>query len=264
MAIEEGPVQGRAKAARELFEAAATTDVELVMLSGMELCVLGGERHLLADEAVTKLWLAADVKKRTMMMELSTRSLLQRGLLIADEVPGPGQGSAAAHKYPVKPELGMVLTARTRPTVAVLCHVEGTGGRSMKMYVVGDQEQPARGVVVELPAQYPPGKFPSAKKLGALGALYRYVLVSPEKAADMLAQWAITPPPGKPGTPDGARTVSVFCHHKEQPLRIQTTTIIGDGQTARLAGHQCDDPGAVMGITRLRNLMAIHLRRAQQ
>jgi hypothetical protein len=55
-------------------------------------------------------------------------------------------------------------------------------------------------------------------------------------------------PPGQPGARDGARIVSVFCHHKGQPLRIQTIKVVGNGQIATLAGHRPDDPGAVMGI----------------
>lgn len=45
-------------------------------------------------------------------------------------------------------------------------------------------------------------------------------------------------------------------------MRVNVIKIVGDGQVARLADRRTDDPGAVMGLDRLRNLMAIHLRRA--
>ena len=55
-----------------------------------------------------------------------------------------------------------------------------------------------RGIVAEVPAGLPPdrrrGRLPGCRKLGPLGWIYRYVLVSPAKAAEILAEMDDTPP----------------------------------------------------------------------
>jgi len=59
-----------------------------------------------------------------------------------------------------------------------------------------------RGLVIEVPA--PPAdnrKYPQQKKLGPLGWLYSYALVTLEKAAYMLAEHVSSPPSGVPVGP---------------------------------------------------------------
>jgi hypothetical protein len=71
--------------------------------------------------------------------------------------------------------------------------------RPLCFFALGDQTKPVRGLVVEVPA--PPAgsrKFPQQKKLGPLGWLYSYALVTPEKAAYMLAKHVSSPPSGVP------------------------------------------------------------------
>ena len=88
--------------------------------------------------------------------------------------------------------------------------------------------------------------------LGPLGWIYRYVLASPDQAADVLARWTISPPrrPG-PGVP-GTYLVSVYHPDRMTPagrrLRVQ-----GDGTAARV---EAGDQGmAEYDVTGLRAVM---------
>jgi hypothetical protein len=258
------PGQARADDVRQLIEAAAAKPVELEVLSGVELCVLGGPKHVLFDEQVAKAWLNARKRARDKLRELAIEGLADRGLLISDRPLERNEGSRGATDYAVNPELGIVLAAKTRPAYAALCHVEGSGLRTMKMFALGDQEQPVQAIVVELPAEYPPGRFRNAKKLGVLGALYRYFLIAPAEAPAMLAKWAIFPPPGRPGAPDATRTVSVYSHREGRPAQVQTLSVAGDGTTAQIMGRKPGDPFGTCDLDRLQALMSILLKRALQ
>jgi hypothetical protein len=94
---------------------------------------------------------------------------------------------------------------RAVPAVFVVTASAGPRMRPLCFFALGDQTQPVRGLVIEVPA--PPAdnrKYPQQKKLGPLGWLYSYALVTREKAANMLAEHVSSPPSGVPAGPGAA------------------------------------------------------------
>jgi hypothetical protein len=149
-----------------------------------------------------------------------------------------------------------VVAAKTRPAFAALAQIEGTEARAMKMYAVSDEAQPLHAMVVELPQPTPPGDYPHVRQLGVLGWFYRYVLVPPQTAANLLAAWAIKPPPrGRRGHRHPVRVISVYWHRAGQDLHGLAVTIHGDGQTARLSRDGQPEPGPALDETGLRQVM---------
>jgi hypothetical protein len=99
-----------------------------------------------------------------------------------------------------------------------------------------------RAIVAEVPTGLPPERaadYPDTRKLGPLGWIYRYVLVSPANAADLLARWTMTPP-AQPG--DGVPVrylVSAYCPDRERPVGYHLS-IRGDGIRAVVGGPSAD------------------------
>jgi hypothetical protein len=244
----------RTEAARQLIGRARDGElVDLAVVSALDLCVLGGPRHPLFDEDVARAWLGMGDRQRTKVVDSVTESMLGRGLLIDEGLRTSARPRSCS--YALQPELGLMLAARCRPSLIVLTAAEDQDLRTVRLFALGDQAEPVRGFVVEMPAAPPPGgggAFPDARKLGPLGWIYRYVLASPDQAADVLARWTISPPrrPG-PGVP-GAYLVSVYHPDRMTPagrrLRVQ-----GDGTAARVEAG--DQGTAVYDVTGLRAVM---------
>lgn len=246
------PGQARTEEARRLIDQSASESVELVTVSGLELCALDGPRHLLFDEQVTTAWGALPDAARVAANQAAAGSLSNRGLLLAQAPTGPG-----FETYALKPELGLVLAAKTRATFAVLAQIERTDARPIKMYAVGDEEQPLQALVVEFPQGVPQGNYPHIRKMGPLGWFYRYILASPQTGAGLLASWAVlAPPKGTRGHRDPVRTVSVFWHRAGEDLHGLVVTVRGDGRTARVIREGQPDPGLVYDETGLRQVMS--------
>ena len=91
-----------------------------------------------------------------------------------------------------------MLAARRRPAFVVTAQAEDHTLRTLRLFALGDEAEPAQSFVLEAPGlPLNPGRhFSEAGKLGPLGWLYRYVLVSRDMAADNLAQWTVFPPCG--------------------------------------------------------------------
>jgi hypothetical protein len=227
----------RTEAARRLIDQAqAAPYVELVTVSALELCVLGGPKHALAEEAVTQAWLQLKDRRREKIMKQVTDGMVERGLLHPEPDPEPGSA-----RYALDPALGIALAARCRPTFIVVTETAATALRTPRFLALGDEEVPVRAVVVEEPAALPAGTrdFPNVAKLGPLGRFYRYLLVSRARAAELLAEWAIAPPPA--GTdPASARAVSRFRAGGGPGAQLG---IRGDGSTAHLVRPPEDGPG---------------------
>jgi hypothetical protein len=228
----------RTEAARRLIdEAQAAPYVELVTVSALELCVLGGPKHALAEEPVTQAWLQLGDRRREKVMKLTTDGMVERKLLHPEPDPEPGSAS-----YALDPALGITLAARCRPTFIVVTETAASGLRTPRFLALGDQEVPVRAIVVEEPAALPAGThdFPNLRKLGPLGRFYRYLLVSRARAAEVIAEWAIAPPPAA-ADPASARSVSRFRPGGEAGVRLG---VRGDGSTAHLVRPAEDGPGA--------------------
>lgn len=225
----------RTDAARQLIDRAQGGElVDLAVVSALDLCVLGGPRHALFDEDVTRAWLRMGDRQRTKILDSVTESMLGRGLLIDEGLRTSAQPRSGS--YALQPELGLMLAARCRPSFIVLVAAEDQDLRTVRLFALGDQAEPVHGFVVEMPAAPPHGgSFPDARKLGPLGRIYRHVLASPDQAADILARWTISPPRRPGADVPGAYLVSVYHPDRETPtgrrLRVR-----GDGSRARVEG----------------------------
>ena len=188
----------RSAEAQELIHQAQSQDVLLDVLSAWELCVLSGPRQVLFDEAPAKAWAEMRRRARQKLPAVILEGLEERGLLIrqAPAVPmaAPGKDrEPGLAEYAFAPRLGLVMAARSRPTLAITCEQERIPSRYPRFYSLGDEQDPVRAVVLEAPVAAPPGDFPHLRKAGPLGWFYRYDLISTASAADFLARWALLP-----------------------------------------------------------------------
>lgn len=257
----------RAQAARDLLARSAHEQVELVVLNGLDLCVLGAPEQALCEEVLADAWLKSSRLRRRKAVKLTTEALVERGHLIA----GSAKKSADVDAYAMDPALGLVLAARSRPAFIVVTALGTTGARTPRMYAVGDEAEPVRAVVVELPEALPlpPGEVPHLIRMGVLGRLYRYVLISPAMAIDWLTSWLFQPVP-EPLRTDGfplpARLVSVYHQGKssEPPAPPGTTVAFRNGEDRLQLLKDGAEDGEVTGTydrsgvrTIMRDLMVV-------
>jgi hypothetical protein len=236
----------RTETARRLIAQAQADVVDLVVLSALDLCVLDGPRQPVFEQRVAQAWMQVTARRRRKITEEVTAGLVRRGLLI-DGAP-QHRAVQAVSSYSFKPELGLTLAARCRPAFVVLAKGERDDLRPLSLFALGDQADPVRAIVAEVPAGLPPDRaadYPDTRKLGPLGWIHRYVLVSSANAADLLARWTMTPP-AQPGDAVPVRyLVSAYCPDREHPvgyhLRVQADGIgavvdgpgIGSAQSVR-------------------------------
>jgi hypothetical protein len=226
----------RTEAARHLITQAQVDVVDLVTVSALELCVLDGSGQPVFEERVAKAWMQVTDRRRRKVTEEATAGLVRRGLLI-DDAP-QHRTVQAVSSYSFKPELGLMLAARCRPAFVVLAKGEQDGLRPLSLFALGDQADPVRGIVAEVPAALPPDRaadYPDTRKLGPLGWIYRYVLVSPANAADLLARWTITPPAQTGDAVPVRYLVSAYCPDREHPVGYHLR-VRGDGIRAVVDG----------------------------
>jgi hypothetical protein len=153
--------------------------------------------------------------------------MAERSLLI-DTSPLTSSGQLSG-SYALKPELGLMLAARCRPSFIVVTEAEGQNLRALRLFALGDQTEPVRALVAEVPAGTPRGTDPDVpffSKLGPLGWAYRYVLVSRDTAAELLAKWTIPPPQRSGDVQSRAYLVSVYHPDRQNPagyrLRVRS------------------------------------------
>jgi hypothetical protein len=225
----------------ELIRRSRSGVVQLPILFGMDLWVLGGAHHALADLAVTARWIDFNSKQQAMSRDFVLSQLWENDLLL--------ESPATTGQVAVTPELGLVLQARSRPTFAVLAQVDGAPGRPpFKLYAVGDQSDPVQAMLLETPQKPPPDHRSAYQRSFAamreLMWMFNFRLVSPERAMDMLAAWASVPVPvpdrprlrlpGRSRTAP-ARSIVVVHHHEGQDLRagaLRVTREDGRGEQA--------------------------------
>jgi hypothetical protein len=226
----------RTETARHLIAQAQVDVVDLVTLSALELCVLDGPRQPVFDKRVAQAWTQVTQRRRRKVTEEVTAGLVRRGLLIDGAPQQPTVQAVSSYSF--KPELGLTLAARCRPAFVVLAKGERDDLRPLGLFALGDQADPVRAIVAEVPAGLPPdraAKYPGTRKLGPLGWIHRYVLVSSANAADLLARWTMTPP-AQPGDAVPVRyLVSVYCPDREHPAGHHLS-VRGDGIRAVVDG----------------------------
>jgi hypothetical protein len=225
----------RTEAARNLIDRAQDGLVDLVIVTALELCSLGGPAYPLFDKMPAGAWTRLGRLPRRQVMDQATQGLVRRGLLIdTTSRPSPGQ---PIETCALKPELGLVLAARRRPAFVVIVQAEDHNLRPLRLFALGDEAGTVRGFVLEatgLPLN-PERHFAEVGKLGPLGWFYRYVLVSRDMAADILAQWTVSPPMQPGASASLGWLVSARYPDRKNPAGYRLR-IRGDGTKACLDG----------------------------
>lgn len=138
----------RTEAARNLIDQAQDGLVNLVILTALELCALGGPAHPLFDEILARAWTRLGRRQRKQVMDQVTERLVRRGLLI-DTTPRTSSGQPI-ETCALKPELGLMLAARCRPAFVVVVQAEDRTPRTLRFFALGDEAEPVRGFVLEV------------------------------------------------------------------------------------------------------------------
>ena len=226
----------RTETARQLIARAQEETVELVTVSALELCVLDGPRQPLLDERVVQAWSRLGNRRQRLLTKEMTVGMVERGLLTGDTAQ---RGSG----YSLKPELGIMLAARCRPSSIVVTDAGHPNLRTTRFFALGDQAEPVRGFVVEEPTTLPvdiADSFPHVKKFGPLGWFYQYFLVSPTKAAEVLVELTISPPRHSGAVVAPGWTVTAYYPGSGNPGG-ERLSVQGDGTRARLGNAtECD------------------------
>jgi len=250
---------GRTEATRHLVGQAQAGPVDLVTVSALELCVLGGPRHPLFDEIPARAWMQLGDRRRQKIIDEVTEGMVARGLLTGNS---PRTGSQPqSSTYSLKPELGIMLAARCRPAFIIVTERAGQDTRTPRFFVLGDQAEPVRAIVLELPTALTPdiaGDFPNVRRLGPLGWFYRYILVSRDKAAEILAGLVIAPSGQSAGAVPSGWLVSAY-HPERQGSFGYRLKIRGDGTKARLDGPGAGDGDQAAASYDLEGLRAVML-----
>ena len=226
----------RVGAVRRLLDRAEHGDVELGVLGGADLCVLGGPRHAVFPEATTQAWLGLGEQERSDAIDHVTARLVKDGQLIRE----PGTDGA---DYALSPELGVILGARCRPAFAVVSQAEGRAVPALSMFAVSDEGNPVRAIVAEFLAK-PPDPA-TDRPAWPLACVYAYLLVSPSRAASLLAEWAITAPPkARRRAKEPVRVLTRFSPADDHDRIGLPMKVLGDGTRARVwtgdAERHCD------------------------
>lgn len=222
----------RTAAARQLLDQlGAKGYIDLTVLAGADLCVLGGPRHPLFWEPLARAWLERSPQELARLTRERTASMVERGLLIPDRTaPDP---TAPGSVHALDPRLAIAVMARSRPVFVITVHFT-PAVPPLSFFALGDEEMPVRGIVVESPGGNPaaPDEQP---KSGPLGVVFYYLLVTPENAADFLARWAIRPTPAKrPFRGQPPRIVSLFRPGSEPESVGWHLAVRGDGTRAHV------------------------------
>jgi hypothetical protein len=240
---DDAAAAARSAQVRELIERAQSEDVFLTMLSAMDLCVLGGPKQALFDEAPTRAWASLRPKARQKLPGVIFEELEERGLLIrqAPNLPVAAPGGHVEPQeqdYAYSPALGVVMAARSQPAVAVTCELQQMPTRHPRLFALGDEQDPVQALVREAPVAPPPGDYPHLRKAGPLAWFYQYDLVSKPSAATFLAGWALLRSEARPKS---ARLVTALNNEGARFLTVRTLAIYPtDGTTAQLDGAQYD------------------------
>ena len=225
----------RTEAARHLIDRAQDGLVDLVIVTALELCSLGGPAHPLFDEMPAHAWTRLGRGQRRQAMDQAAQRLARRGLLL--EPASRTSPEQPIETRALKPELGLVLASRRRPAFALIVQAEDHDPRPLRLFALGDEAGPIRGFVLEAPGLplNPERHFAEVGKLGPLGWFYRYVLVSRNMAAGTLAQWTVSPPVRPGASASSGWLVSARYPGRKNPAGYRLT-IRGDGTKAWLDG----------------------------
>src|ERR1700733_14847963 len=129
------------QAARNLIAQAQDALVDLVMVTALELCSLGGPEHPLFDEIPIQAWTRLGQQERGQITEQATQGLVRPGLLVY--TPSRNTPEQPIETCELKPELGLVLAARCRPAFVVIAQAEDHDLRTLRLFALRDKGEPA-------------------------------------------------------------------------------------------------------------------------
>lgn len=243
-------LEQRSDAVRELIgRAQREGELALTVLSGMDLCVLGGPGHAYFDAGLARAWQRLRPREQQKITQNRTARLVEAGQLL----PGPRDGSQPAG-YGLSPELGVVLATRCRPSFIITTEIPGSHLYQPVMFALGDEKERLRGLVAEIPASLAGGGR-SPKSTEPLRVCYAYFLFTAEKAAAVLAEWTIRPVPESAGRNAEPRRVVTRYHPQDGHASIgYRVAIHGDGAQAQVETSS-DTPSVGYSLEQLRTIM---------
>jgi hypothetical protein len=225
------PRQPDVDQARRLLAAAEQEGVALLPeLLAVDLCVLGAALQAVFDEPVWRSWLALDDATREGFVLDALNGLAHRRLID----PPDGQDVAALR---VHAPLGLIMAARSRPAFVAVCSIGEVQRGAPRMYGIAEHGQGLRAVLAEQVSAERIGlgtghreRLCPAEDLaraGDLNQIYKYALMSPGQAVQVLAGWLH--PEGGRGAP-APRRLDLYHRREGQPLtREQVTVMAGAG-----------------------------------
>jgi hypothetical protein len=231
--LDDGEVDGRADGHGDAFGKGPGDGevVSLGVLSGADLCVLGGTTHPVCWKALQDAWCLLDPKEQDQLAGVSTMGMLHRGL-IRDQPPGRGvRALILPASYTMSAGLAVLLAARKSPALIIATHHE-----SRTPSVTYFQPQGTTAVVEEIPERADNGAR------SPLDVIFSYRLLSQHRTAAELARWAIKPIPVARYQPRPPRLICFFPRTEfplaegGSPATSYQLAVDGDGERAHVHG----------------------------
>jgi len=219
--------------------------ISLGVLSGADLCVLGGTAHPVCWKALQDAWCLLDQKEQEQLAGIAAMGMLHRGLL-RDQPPGRGvRALILPARYTMSAGLALLLDARKSPALIIATHHE-----SRTPPVTYFQPQGTRAVVEEIPERAGNGAR------SPLDVIFSYRLLSQHRTAAELARWAIKPIPVARYQPRPPRLICFFPRNEipraegGRPASYQLA-VDGDGERAHVHGPDISADLDDQGLSRL-------------
>jgi hypothetical protein len=201
--------------------------LSLGVLSGAELCMLGGAEHPVCWEALKDAWQQLDPAGRQQLAETGTARLLHRGLI--EEQPA-GRGVRALFFpacYKPSAELAILLSARESPASVIATHHESRSPGVVYFHRQGT-------IVEEIPERAGNGTAGAARS--ALDVIFSYRLLTLAFAAEELARWALKPVRAARHQPAPPRLICFSGGAESDSPQSYQLAMHGNGQQAHVEG----------------------------
>jgi hypothetical protein len=217
-------------AARALLDQLDDSDVlSLGVLSGAELCVLGGTGHPVCWEPLRSAWQQLDQTEREQLAETSTLGMAHRGL-VKDQPTGRGVKALFFPAcYKMSAELDLLLGARKSPALVIATHHE-----SRTPAVTYFQPQGTNAIVEEVPDRADHDIAGAGQS--PLDVIFSYRLLTRAFAVRELARWALKPIPTARYEPVPPRLICLSGRTEGDGSASCQLTVYGDGERARVYG----------------------------
>jgi hypothetical protein len=203
--------------------------ISLGVLSGADLCILGGTEHPVCWEALKDAWQQLDQLERERLAAARTLGMIRRGL-VKDQPPGRGVHALICPAcYKTSAELAFLLSARRSPASVIATHHE-----SRTPAVTYFQPEGTGAIVEEIPERVGNGIARTARS--PLDVIFSYRLLTQSLAAAELARWALKPIRVIPYRPKPPRLICFSGRTEDDSLTSYQLTIYGNGKEAHIDG----------------------------